>query len=80
MTTNSASSLIYSCLSSFVFFGLARDAHAYSKVPKNTNAAPKDMPVFHPLPKYHTLKQRLSALRVVRTRLVVTEDTRYEVE
>jgi hypothetical protein len=45
------------------------------KLPINTIPAPAPSCAFHPLPKYHTLKHRLSALRVVRTRFVETEET-----
>ena len=39
-------------------------------------AAPAPSCAFQPLPNHHTLKQRLSALRVVNTRFVLTLDTR----
>ena len=48
----------------------------YSNEPRNTMLAPTPSSVFHPFPNHHTLKHRLSALRVVRTRLVDTLETR----
>jgi hypothetical protein len=48
----------------------------YSTEPRNTIPAPLPSCAFQPFPNHHTLKQRLMALRVVRTMLVETEDMR----
>lgn len=51
----------------------------YSKVPKNTIPAPMPKFLSHAFPNHHTLMHKLSAFRVVNTRLVVTEDTFYRI-
>ena len=48
----------------------------YRTEPRKTIPAPSPSCAFQPLPNHHTLKQRLSALRVVSTRFVDTDDTR----
>jgi hypothetical protein len=45
------------------------------KLPINTMDAPITMGAFQLLPNHHTLKHKLSAFLVVRTRLVETEET-----
>lgn len=44
--------------------------------PRKTMPAPDPSCVFQPLPNHQTLKHRLIALRVVRTRFVETEERR----
>ena len=70
----SACPIHYSFLILSFSFGGGCDAYAYDNVPMPTNAAPKPSWLFHPDPKYQTLMQRLSALRVVSARLVDTDD------
>lgn len=48
----------------------------YITEPANTMPAPAPSCVFHPFPNHHTLKHRLIALRVVKTRFVDTDETR----
>ena len=48
----------------------------YSTEPRKTMPAPSPSCASQPLPNHHTLKHRLTALRVVRTRFVETEETR----
>jgi hypothetical protein len=46
-----------------------------SRLPQNTIPAPIPSSAFHSFPNHHTLKQRLIALRAVRTRFVDTDET-----
>ena len=50
--------------------------NVYRREPAKTIPAPAVSSAFHPLPNHQTLKSRERALRVVRTRLVETEETR----
>lgn len=50
-------------------------AWAYRTVPANTKVAPRANRAETPEPNHQTLRQRLAALRAVRTRFVVTDDT-----
>jgi hypothetical protein len=66
---------LYSSLSFLVSPPSLDPANVYKTVPTNTILAPKPNSLFHPFPNHQTLMHKLSAFRVVRTRLVVTEDT-----
>ena len=52
----------------------------YATLPAKTMPAPAASWAFQPAPNHHTEKQRLSALRVVSTRFVDTDDTRCTVQ
>lgn len=74
--TSPQSVFVCSTLSSrTVLSGVGELTSGYSADPTKTIPAPAPSSKFHPFPNHQTLKQRLRALRVVRTRFV-TDVTR----